>query len=261
MRKIFAILLILTMTFTLTGCKSSDYKTAVSLMESSENEQALSMFTELGDYKDSKIKACELLIKEGVKQINEYTDYYLPREINSKNYKYYEEALAAFKSLSAEDQALVSNSSDLKGSIYNNYLALKDLAELNSERNYYEKIAKECTLGYEGNTGIIEGAPVLIAMTIVNKRSGYERDGSFSTTQGTHWESFDAGSAAQTLCLAAHEMGLGTVIMGIFDEKLTGQAINVPEGETVSALIALGYPAEEPTAPKRKDLEKILSFR
>ena len=124
-----------------------------------------------------------------------------------------------------------------------------------------EKIAKECTLGYEGNTGIIEGAPVLIAMTIVNKRSGYERDGSFSTTQGTHWESFDAGSAAQTLCLAAHEMGLGTVIMGIFDEKLTGQAINVPEGETVSALIALGYPAEEPTAPKRKDLEKILSFR
>ena len=146
MRKIFAILLILTMTFTLTGCKSSDYKTAVSLMESSENEQALSMFTELGDYKDSKIKACELLIKEGVKQINEYTDYYLPREINSKNYKYYEEALAAFKSLSAEDQALVSNSSDLKGSIYNNYLALKDLAELNSERNYYEKIAKECII-------------------------------------------------------------------------------------------------------------------
>ncbi len=29
---------------------------------------------------------------------------------------------------------------------------------------------------------------------------------------------FDVGVASQTLCLAAHEAGLGTVIMGIWDE-------------------------------------------
>lgn len=119
----------------------------------------------------------------------------------------------------------------------------------------------ECVLGWAGNTKIIKNAPVLIAMTIVNKRSGYERDGSFSTTQGTHWESFDAGCAAQTLSLSAHVLGLGTVIMGIFDEKRVGELLEIPEGETVSALIALGYPDEEPQAPKRKELEKILSYR
>lgn len=123
-----------------------------------------------------------------------------------------------------------------------------------------EKIADECTT-YSGNQAIIKGAPVLLVMTTVDKRSGYERDGSFSTTKGTHWESFDAGIVTQTLCLAAHTMGLGTVIMGIFDEDKVKEAVLVPEGESVAALVALGYPDEEPVAPKRKELEKILSFR
>lgn len=30
---------------------------------------------------------------------------------------------------------------------------------------------------------------------------------------------FDAGIAAQTFCLAAHEKGIGTVILGVFDDK------------------------------------------
>jgi butyrate kinase len=41
----------------------------------------------------------------------------------------------------------------------------------------------------------------------VAKRSGYERDGSFSTSKGEGWEMFDAGIATQTFCLAAHEKG------------------------------------------------------
>lgn len=124
-----------------------------------------------------------------------------------------------------------------------------------------QKIAEECTMGYAGNQNIIKGAPVLMVMTLVDKRSGYERDGSFSTSKEKHWESFDAGIVAQTFCLAAHMLGLGTVIMGIYDEEKVKQVVDVPEGESVAALISLGYPDEEPVAPKRKDLEKVLSFR
>ena len=36
---------------------------------------------------------------------------------------------------------------------------------------------------------------------------------------------FDVGAACQTFCLAAWEQGLGTVIMGIFDE---GRHIRAP---------------------------------
>lgn len=121
-------------------------------------------------------------------------------------------------------------------------------------------IAEECVMGYEGNKKIINGAPMLIVQTIVNARSGYERDGSFSTTKETHWQSYDAGIAAQTFSLAAHDLGLGTVIMGIFDEAKVMEILDIPEGQSIAALIAVGHPAEEPIAPKRKDVDVILSY-
>lgn len=123
------------------------------------------------------------------------------------------------------------------------------------------KIAEESCTAYANNQKIINGAAALVIVTTVNGRSGFERDGSFSTSKGTHWQSFDAGIATENLCLAAHAMGLGTVIMGIYDEDKVIETAEIPEGELVSALVAIGYPAEEPVAPKRKELEKVLSYR
>ena len=71
---------------------------------------------------------------------------------------------------------------------------------------------------------------------------------------------FDAGVASQTFCLAAHEQGLGTVIMGIFDEDKVAQLIQMPEDREMVALIALGYPNEEPIAPKRKTVDDLLTI-
>jgi nitroreductase len=107
---------------------------------------------------------------------------------------------------------------------------------------------------------IIKNAPVLLVETTVNARSGYERDGSFTTSKGTHWQSYDAGISAQTLCLTAHEYGLATVIMGIFEESKVAEAISLEDGKSVSALIALGYPDDEPVAPKRKEVSDILTI-
>lgn len=45
---------------------------------------------------------------------------------------------------------------------------------------------------------------------------------------------YDAGISAQTLCLAAKDMGLGTVIMGVFDEDILAKLIGLPEGQTVT---------------------------
>ena len=123
-----------------------------------------------------------------------------------------------------------------------------------------QRLADGCMLDFAFNQKTTAGAPALVVLTTITGRSGYERDGSFSTSQGTHWQSFDAGVAAQTFCLAAHACGLGTVIMGIFDEAKVAQVVDIPEGQQVSALIAIGHPAEEPVCPKRKDTETLLSF-
>ena len=123
------------------------------------------------------------------------------------------------------------------------------------------RLAEDCTMGFSHNREIMESAAAVIVLRTVKGRSGYERDGSPTTSKGEHWQSFDAGIASATFCLAAHELGLGTVIMGIYEEAKVRELLNVPESEGISALIALGYPDEQPEAPKKKTVEEILEIR
>ena len=124
-----------------------------------------------------------------------------------------------------------------------------------------DKIADECTSAYAKNGEIIKNAPMLIAVTFIKNRSGFERDGSYSTPKEGGWQMFDAGVASEAFCVAAYEQGLGTVIMGIFDEAKAASLLEVPEERELVALIPIGYPAESPAAPKRKSVEELLSFK
>jgi nitroreductase len=133
------------------------------------------------------------------------------------------------------------------------YVVIDDVALKN-------KIADEATLGFAYNTGTIKNAPQLVVVSLVHGRSGFERDGSYTTSKEDRWEVFDTGLATQTFCLAAHEKGVGSVILGIFDENKVADIINLDEGQKVSALIAIGYPDEEPAAPKRKGVEDLVKF-
>lgn len=113
----------------------------------------------------------------------------------------------------------------------------------------------------EHNANIIGTCGTLIAQTFVKSRSGFNRDGSYTTDRQDGWQHYDCGIACQTFCLAAHDLGLGTVVMGVFDRKELEQYLQIPEEQELMALIAVGYPAENPTAPKRKGVEELLTFR
>ncbi len=121
------------------------------------------------------------------------------------------------------------------------------------------EVAK-CTSGYAGNGVIIDQAPMAVVVTIIKNRSGFERDGSYSTHRGDGWQMFDAGVASEAFCLAAYDKGLGTVIMGIIDDDKIAALLNVPEDREVVAVIPVGYPAESPVAPKRKSVEELVTY-
>lgn len=123
------------------------------------------------------------------------------------------------------------------------------------------RIANECTDMFPNNGKIINSAPMLMAITVIKNRCGYERDGSFTTPRKDTWQMFDAGIASQTFCLAAHEAGLGTVILGIFDQAKIEAILEIPEDRELVALIPVGYPNEAPVAPRRKPVADLLSFR
>ncbi|MBE5922704.1 MAG: nitroreductase family protein [Lachnospiraceae bacterium] len=120
------------------------------------------------------------------------------------------------------------------------------------------KIAAECFEGFAHNTEIVSGADNLVVVSMITGRCGFERDGSYSTKKGDRWQMFDAGAATQTFCLAAHEYGIGTVVLGIFDEDKVAEIIDLEEGQQVAALVAMGYPAVEPSAPPRKGVDTLM---
>jgi len=111
------------------------------------------------------------------------------------------------------------------------------------------------------NKHIIGSCKTLIVQSFIKARAGFDRDGSYSTDRKDGWQFYDCGIAAQTLCLAAHDAGLGTVIMGVFDRLGLQEYLQLPEDQEAMALIAIGYPAEQPVAPKRKDTDVLLSYR
>jgi nitroreductase len=71
---------------------------------------------------------------------------------------------------------------------------------------------------------------------------------------------FELGIATQTLCLSAHSLGLGTVIVGTFDHIKAKEILEMPEDHELQVLIPLGYPAETPAAPKRREISELIHY-
>ncbi|MBW2367570.1 MAG: nitroreductase family protein [Deltaproteobacteria bacterium] len=113
----------------------------------------------------------------------------------------------------------------------------------------------QATLPPKGNPahGAMVQAPVLLGLCGKLNISGFYKGQ--MTTQLGDWYMFDLGLAAQTLCLAAHESGLGTVIVGAFDHNRAQKILKVPEDYQLLAFIPIGYPAKKSAAPKRKTIE------
>lgn len=148
---------------------------------------------------------------------------------------------------------LASYSPSWKNSQTVGYVIIRDHDLLN-------RIAEEGVMGFTHNTGIIKNCQALVVLTTIKGHCGYEKDGSFSTKKKDGWEMFDAGVAAQTFQLAAHGKGIGSVVLGIFDEDYIADAIQLEAEKKISALIAVGYPAEDPNTPKRKPVSELVRF-
>ena len=85
-----------------------------------------------------------------------------------------------------------------------------------------ERMARECIPGQGFNTKTINRAAALAVIAYVPGLAG-QGDAPLTERQAAGWEMFDAGIAAQTFCLAARDLGIGTCILGIFDAGAAGR--------------------------------------
>ena len=107
-----------------------------------------------------------------------------------------------------------------------------------------------------GRRAVLE-APVLMAVCgKVKIPDTYRQD--VTTKFGDWWFMFHLGVASQNLCLTAHALGLGTLMVGFFDHDQAAEILQVPEGYEVVVLIPVGYPARVPAPPPRRELREFV---
>lgn len=116
--------------------------------------------------------------------------------------------------------------------------------------------------GFAYNINTLKDAKNVLVLSFVQGKSGkLDPEGEdYATSRKNVWEVFDAGIACQTFCLAAHEHGIGTCVMGIIAAEEIKEIAGLPEGETVAALITFGVPDEVPGETTRKEVEEIARF-
>ena len=128
---------------------------------------------------------------------------------------------------------------------------------------YYVAISEEKLAAVQelvgGNKDRIKNAPVLIVSTFERGKSGFFQ-GNQTNEIGDGWGAYDNGLSNCYLILKARAMGFDTLIMGMRDADELRKLFDIPESETIMAVIALGYRDGEPNRPERRPLDEIAKF-
>ena len=128
---------------------------------------------------------------------------------------------------------------------------------------YYVAIGEEKRLALlemiGGNKDRVADAPVLIVSTFELQKSGFFR-GQPANDVGDFWGAYDNGLANAYLVLQARAMGFDTLIMGMRESDKIRAEFDIPENECIMAVISLGYRAQEPSRPTRRELDDIVKF-
>ena len=81
-----------------------------------------------------------------------------------------------------------------------------------------------------------------------------------AVTKYGDWFMFDLALAMGNIALAAHNRGLGTVILGYFDHDAVARILRIPDDLFVVTMSPLGYPDGLPQAPGRKPMTECASY-
>jgi nitroreductase len=80
------------------------------------------------------------------------------------------------------------------------------------------------------------------------------------TVKAKDYSLIDIGIAAENICIQAEAEGLGSCIVGWFDEKMLRKLLSIPLKKRVELLITLGYSEAEQRTKKRKPKEEVVTY-
>lgn len=106
----------------------------------------------------------------------------------------------------------------------------------------------------------LEQAPLIVVFAGVRGKSGYYR-GAQSNRHGDY-AMFDVALAVENAILKAHDLGLATCLIGVFDVDEVKRVLNLPEEVDPFVLTPLGYPeTQDLRIPTRKEISELLIWK
>ena len=103
----------------------------------------------------------------------------------------------------------------------------------------------------------VDQPPVIIVIV----REGTNMTSSVGgTVKAKDYSHIDIGIAAENICLQAEAEGLGSCIIGWFDEKLLRKTLGIPRTKRVELIITIGYSEAEQRTKKRKPKEDVVRY-
>jgi len=101
-----------------------------------------------------------------------------------------------------------------------------------------------------------ESSNLLIAFCGKSDLPAY-RDG-VKRTKFDSWYMFDLGLAVQNMQLTAHDIGLGSVVVGSMDHKKCSELLNVTHPYELLGILTIGKPADQKKeGPKRREISEF----
>lgn len=121
------------------------------------------------------------------------------------------------------------------------------------------KVATKCIGPLRSFNNFVPQAPVIVAIVMEKPKLTAELGGRIKQKE---YPLIDIGIAAEHLCLQATEEGLGSCMLGWFNEKPIKSLLNIPVEKSIALLITLGYTPEGYKHRKkiRKSADKVFRW-
>lgn len=108
-----------------------------------------------------------------------------------------------------------------------------------------------------GMNKFLNQAPVIIVVVLEKANTASLIGGMIKRKNYTI---MDIGIAVENICLQATALGLGSCILGWFNEKKIKRLLTIPRSRRVPLIICLGYAEGEKRTKIRKNKEEICSY-
>lgn len=80
------------------------------------------------------------------------------------------------------------------------------------------------------------------------------------TVKNKDYSLIDIGIASENICIQAAAEGLGSCMLGWFDENQVKKLLHIPSSKRVELLITIGYPDKETRPKRRKEYSETVSL-